>query len=334
VAIYGSCVSRDTFARLPAGRFALVDYIARQSVMTAAAPASGALRYYREDVLTSRFQRRVTRSSLLGDLDERLRAVASSVDLVLWDTTDERLGVYLMPDDGLVTRTVELIASGADQEVARHGRLLAFGTDEHFALWTRATVRWIESLSRMRLDDRVLLLRAPWAAESRSGTSPPSSFGMPAAGFNAAAERYHRFVSETAPAVTTVRPGEPVFSSPDNVWGDAPFHYDEPSYAAMAAAVTAGVDDPSCALAVPRPVVVEVARRHVAVSTAATWAGTFALHVTRAGERILRLPYQRRPEFRVELPAPGRYGLRLFHRTDDGRLVRAASTVVRVPLDA
>jgi hypothetical protein len=328
--IHGSCVSRDTYSRLPAGRFTLVDYVARQSLITAAAPGPDALRYYFEDVLTSRFQRRVTRGSLLGDLGDRIRAVAESIDVLLWDITDERLGVYAMPEGGFTTRTVELIASGADSQVARHGRLIEFGTDEHFALWARATTRWLEALREMRLDERVLLLRAPWAEVSDSGADSPSSFGVRAADFNTAANRYYQFVAETAPGVTVVSPRAPVRSSPDNIWGDAPFHYDEPSYEALALAVTTGVDDPDSALAVPQPVVMETSARSVLVTTAMTWGAAFALHVTRGGDRIVRLPYQRHPTFTVDLPGAGRYGFRVFHRSADGGLVSTATAVARL----
>lgn len=328
VAVYGSCVARDTFARLPADRFALVDYVARQSLVAAAAPTADGARFHREDALTSRFQRRVTRSSLLGDLDARLAAVAADVDALLWDLTDERLGVYAMPDDGFVTRTVELIASGADAEVARVGRLVEFGTDEHLSLWTRATVRWFDALARLRLDDRVLLLRAPWATTSRTGAEAPSSYGVTAARFNAVADRYYATVARSHPTVAVVAPDRVLLSSPDNVWGEAPFHFDEPSYAALATAVVGAIDGPGAA--VPRPVVTRTSATEVTVTTARTWGASFALYVLRDGEQVTRLPYQRDPVLRVPLAARGRHGFRVFHRSADRGLVRAATTVARV----
>nr|WP_277355716.1 DUF6270 domain-containing protein [Cellulomonas hominis] len=115
-AIIGSCVSRDMFNFLDQSAFSFTAYVPRHSVITARNPP----RDYRVDLgaLTSAFQRRVTDQALHGSTVETIRR--ATPDLVLWDLTDERTGVYLTPDGPHLTRSVELDASGRTKLIVHH----------------------------------------------------------------------------------------------------------------------------------------------------------------------------------------------------------------------
>lgn len=328
--VLGSCVARDTFARLPPDRFALVDYVARQSLLAADRPSPAAAALAPRVLVPSRFRRRMARGTLAADLHGRIEAARDRVDLVLWDLADERLGVYELPDGGLVTRTVELVECGLDAEIAARARHVPFGSEEHLGRWASAAERALDRLVAARLADRTVLLEVPWAERSADGSPAPTSFGTSARTFNALAAPYYRLVRERLAPVRVLRAPVTPLSCPTNVWGEAPFHYAEPVYAAVAGALVARADDPGAGLPVPRPQVEPAGPRRVVVTTARTWGEAFALRVTRRGEVVAERPYQRGTRFEVALAAPGRYGFRVHHRRDDPRRVESAGTMVSV----
>ena len=130
LAVYGSCVARDTVEHLVPGTVRLLGYVARQSLVSAMSPPldtdPGHL-----DALPSAFQRRVLGEDARSALLRTLARDAASLEVLLWDLADERLGVYLLPDGGAITRTAELVASGAEPAMAARARLLTLGSDEH-----------------------------------------------------------------------------------------------------------------------------------------------------------------------------------------------------------
>src|SRR5690606_3435896 len=101
-------VSRDTFELLDTSRYSLLAYVARQSLISALGPATPLAVPLAE---LSPFQRRMVEGDIGSDLRSRLAAAARNTDLLLWDLTDERLGIYRMPDGGFVTRTPDVIGS-------------------------------------------------------------------------------------------------------------------------------------------------------------------------------------------------------------------------------
>src|SRR5699024_11196696 len=78
VAVYGSCVARDSVDLAGHGRLTVTDYVARQSLISAGQDASE--RFPTGAQVTSRFQRRMMQADFAGDLDGRLAAVAPSID--------------------------------------------------------------------------------------------------------------------------------------------------------------------------------------------------------------------------------------------------------------
>ncbi|MGY4718666.1 DUF6270 domain-containing protein [Naumannella huperziae] len=220
--IMGSCVSRDTFEHLPE-RFRLAGYVARQSLVSVGRPVPDSTLPYAE--LDSAFQRRMLAGDLAGNAIDQLDA-ASTVDLVLWDLTDERLGAH-RAGDGWFTRTIEGI--GADFYPAGLPHV-AYGTDEHFAAWSRALPRWIGALADRDLLGRTVFLQVPWAAITTEDHPTPVSFGLSAEAANAATFRYQRAIMDAAPELTMIRPRDRVRARPGHQWGLAPFHYTEDVY--------------------------------------------------------------------------------------------------------
>ncbi|WP_136518566.1 DUF6270 domain-containing protein [Cellulomonas telluris] len=230
VFVYGSCVSRDTFEHAsPSGRYVLSRYVARQSLISAYA---GAAVVPCTDALSSPFQRRMVEGDAEGDLPSLLEAHAAEIDLLVWDLTDERLGVLIWPDGRVATRSVELVASGIEKllEGQRH---VPFGTDEHFALWCRALGRFRDTLRDLDLLGRTVLLAVPWAEVSDDGTAVARSFGVGPAEGNAAFQRYHAAARDAG--IRVAAPAhEDVLAAAGHRWGPAPFHYTGRTYDAIA----------------------------------------------------------------------------------------------------
>lgn len=235
VFVYGSCVSRDSLAYV-AGAVP-VAYVARQSLISASSP-SAAPGLVAEAGVTSRFQRRMLDGDVRGDLWEQLKKHAHQTDLVLCDLTDERLGVYELDDGSVVTRSLELIASGVETEVAGRGRLLAFGSDEHFARWCQGLGRLSSELNRLGLHDRTVFLLLPWTSRGDHGGDLPSSFGTGAAEANLLFGRYEEQVRGTFPRQTISLPVEQVRTDANHRWGAAPFHYDGDTYEKVASSLS------------------------------------------------------------------------------------------------
>jgi hypothetical protein len=227
VFIYGSCVSRDTFEHLDPEHFELVEYVARQSVLSA---YTKPVELMAPPTLKSRFQQRMITGDFSSSLRSLLATHSSATDFVLVDLTDERLGAYMLPDGSFVTRSVELIESGGEQYLPQGTKHIAFGTQQHFDYWTTA-MEYIGEQMRTRMPQAtIVLLDIPWAEWSETGSQTPGSFGMQAPDANPVFQSYARMAAQALGAhVISMEPSE-VLSSPHHPWGDAPFHYAEKVY--------------------------------------------------------------------------------------------------------
>lgn len=160
IAIFGSCVSRDTAEFIPDSN--VVAYIARHSVTSLETPhgtdgvdLSG---------LTSAFQKRMVTSDLKGDGIARIDKEASDIDLVLIDLVDERRGYWRYPDGTTMTNSLELESCGVARDARQAGaRLVKFGTDEHFVGWKSGFTALTAGLKDAGLWGRALLVDVEWA---------------------------------------------------------------------------------------------------------------------------------------------------------------------------
>lgn len=234
VAIIGSCVSRDTFEFLDQDRFELVKYVARQSLISS---------YSRPATITdadltslkSNFQRRTVRADHASSLADDLVPLAGRVDLVLWDLTDERFGVWDLGAGRFVTRSVELISSGLDESIAQRAHLVPFGSRRHLSLWADAVPRFASTLRQVGLPRPPVLLAPPWATTDERGHEVRAAFVPEPITARRIVRRYLKRAGKV-PTIS-VSPSKSVASS-EHRWGAAPYHYTDDVYLEMADRIT------------------------------------------------------------------------------------------------
>jgi len=157
---------------------------------------------------------------------------ANDTDLLVWDLTDERLGIYIYEDGTVLTSSTELRGLMANGAPAALGRHVPFGSDEHYRRFDSALASFINRLERLQLLHKTLLLAPAWAETTETGEPTSSSFGMTAREANTLNARYLELIERKA--------GIPVFrvndtrASVNHPWGKAPFHYSEAAYQTMA----------------------------------------------------------------------------------------------------
>lgn len=235
VFVYGSCVARDTFEILDDRHLTLAHYVARQSVISVGNHADPALASAVD--LPSAFQRRMVAGDVAGDLEQKLLEIVDSPPrLLVWDLTDERGGVYAMPDGSYVTRSVDVLSGGLEERVQSvGGRLIAFGSDEHFALWGAAVDR-LRTIIRRSPIAAIAVLALPWASMTEDGNPTPPSFDMEPALANELYERYYDYVRDIPEFhVFSVDPQ----ADGEHRWGAAPFHYTRSTYERVGEALRA-----------------------------------------------------------------------------------------------
>ncbi|AZL11797.1 hypothetical protein CXR25_02430 [Brevibacterium aurantiacum] len=160
IAIFGSCVSRDTCEYMDDAK--VLVYVARQSATSQVNPRGTSGLDTSE--LASKFQVDMVRGDLSGDALARILDVAASLDLVLIDLIDERRGFWLWPDGTTMTNSLEVeTAGGCNTARAEGARLVEFGTDEHFKHWMVGFNKIIRALHKCDLLERTILLDIQWA---------------------------------------------------------------------------------------------------------------------------------------------------------------------------
>ncbi|VEP40548.1 MULTISPECIES: DUF6270 domain-containing protein [Tessaracoccus] len=228
ISIYGSCVSRDT-VDLSTSRGARVSrYVARHSLLSYGTDAS---RYFPSRLpLESPFQRRQVAADIEGHQLDNFVSEVTHGDLILWDLIDERHGCVRFADGSYVTRSVEMLASPSLRRVLELGRLIAFGTEEHYSMWTHAADQFVHRLRRIGVIDQTVMLAPDWALSTVSGVPTPASWGFSADMANASYGRYYRHVAELGVRQVIVTD---TLADEQHRWGLAPFHYANSVYARL-----------------------------------------------------------------------------------------------------
>lgn len=240
VLIYGSCVARDSYDHLDGDAFRLDRYVARQSLISAYA-APTALDEGDLDSLSSDFQRRTLRDDFAGSLHDDLATFGAGADLLLWDLTDERYGVWDLGGGRFVTRSVELVASGLDARLQATARLVRFGSRQHLTLWTQALRSFEASVRRAGLRRPPILIAPPWAEHDEHGV-PVRSVLAPEP--RAANRMMQKYVRRAGRVPTISLPGTSVSASSAHRWGPAPYHYTDDVYEEVCRGIVAALDAP------------------------------------------------------------------------------------------
>jgi len=233
--IYGSCVSRDTFEFMDQSRFQLARYVARQSLASAYSPA----RHPASDLsgLGSPFQRRMLEWDERSALPALLREDGGSIDLLVWDIVDERLGYFEFADGSIITNSVERIEFRGSLWEQSGARYVPFGSDEHFETFSRTLDRFVVDLSQLGLLDRVAFISLPWANLDDQNNDTPPSFGMSSHRANSLMERYIRAVRRRLPR-HPIGSNISAVAGSSHTWGVAPFHYTDETYIKVRNAIT------------------------------------------------------------------------------------------------
>ena len=169
IAIFGSCVSRDTCEFIPESN--VVAYVARHSVTSLESPHGS--KGVDISALESAFQKRMVTSDLKGNGVTRIVKHADDLDLVLIDLVDERRGFWLFRDGTTMTNSLEVETCGAARDARRAGaRLVEFGTDEHFEHWKSGFEKLMYDLNTADLWGRTILLDIEWAGAVDGAQQP------------------------------------------------------------------------------------------------------------------------------------------------------------------
>lgn len=353
VFIVGSCVARDTFEYLDPAAFRLLDYVARQSLISTFSTAGPAP--IDPGLLSSRFQRRMAELDAASSLLDMLTDRAGSIDVLLWDLTDERLGVLRHPDGRFTTDSVDIRAVISPTARARVD-LVPMGSAEHSQLFRSAAIHWRSFLERTGLFDRVVLLAPPWAGASLPPGRHLTSFGIDAPAGNRMYEPYYAWVQELVGVPVLGHDLEDATSPIAHRWGPAPFHYDEHTYVRLARqiathAVTqprrawdAQVDPavlvrraPAYDPAAAQPAVPDqaepsaravLANGQIRVVVSGVEGSRVCVHVYRDGERIAVTPWSAARSASVAAPGSGMFRARVHvQQPDGGRLVLTTNAV-------
>lgn len=233
--IYGSCVTRDGVDLWDDYGLGLAGYIARQSLISALSPANP--NSFRTSEIASAFQRRMAEGDIRGNVVTKLTGDVDSYDQILWDITDERLGVYRVPSGGgFVSRVVDY-TNGVYTGTSPLGTPIRIGTEEHRKLWLTALDQFVRRLDDAGVKDRLILNALPWATRDETGASTATPHTDPDK-FNSVLDEYCAVVESHGIRVARTDP-QRVVQANSHRWGAAPFHYTEDTYRASLEAVSA-----------------------------------------------------------------------------------------------
>lgn len=199
IAIFGSCVSRDTCEYIPESN--VVAYVARHSVTSLETP------HGTEGVdisgLDSAFQKRMVTSDLKGNGVSRIVKNAENLDLVLLDLVDERRGFWRYPNGTSMTNSLEIESCGAARDARRAGaRLVEFGSEEHFTTWESGFATLMAGLKDTGIWNRTIFLDIEWAAAVDGARHPQNDV---VARFGRRSRRLHRGAREAGRGLSNGR---------------------------------------------------------------------------------------------------------------------------------
>lgn len=221
VLVYGSCVSRDLVA-IHRDKMECVDYIARQSWISATSSPETPIR---DNSLTSNFQQEMLAGDFLSDAPERITEQFDSCDIILLDIVDDRFGIYPLRES-FVTPSAEFASSGIRPSLPL-GKHIAFGSDEHFDLWT-SSARILRDKLGSNIN-RAFLLEVEFTDRSLDSSVVPKALGKNSSDWNQEYSRYYAFARSIGFQVMNL-PSKLAISTKYHQWGIAPFHYVEAAY--------------------------------------------------------------------------------------------------------
>ncbi len=165
---------------------------------------------------------------------------AADLDALVLDLVDERLGVVPLTGGSFVTDSQELKESGVKNDLSPVVDDLELGTDEHLRRWRSAARAAIKRLDSAGLTGRTVVLRVPFASQTRDGHQVPQYMQRSAADWNDLYRPYYAFIEELGLPVVTL-PAELALTDAGHRWGISPYHYVPEAYAWLMAEVRRAV---------------------------------------------------------------------------------------------
>lgn len=240
VAIFGSCVTRDTFAVFPPKDATLRLYVARQSWVSIDRSASNLAKGVD---LGSSFANRNFRGDLVGDAWRRISQLARATPNLhlLIDLADERGGLLVGPQGQVVTKSFEASRQGALEPPPDDWEHVKLGSIGHATLFAEAAEILRARLEKIGLLSRTAIVKSSWALADTWGTPTPPSFGLSAQEANAAYAALYDYLANTGWTVLD-EPSQAPIADPGHRWGLAAFHYTEPYYQELSNIITEFLD--------------------------------------------------------------------------------------------
>lgn len=232
VFLYGSCVSRDT-AEFKGEPWTRSGYVARQSLISA---MNSELPMPKPSGLSSKFQNSMLEGDFSSSLSRSLRQVAESVDRVVIDLVDERLGVYPYPDNGFLTFSNELQQSGLMNHMKGRQAFVPFGDDLHFGLWSSAAKKFVDLLVDVSLLTKSRVIVAPFVDHTLEGGTVAQTRNLSAKVWNQRYARYYDLLEKLGFQLVPI-PEESTMSTVAHKWGAAQYHYVDSAFKALASKI-------------------------------------------------------------------------------------------------
>lgn len=221
VAILGSCVSRDAFGHHEDLLGRPVRYFARSALASAMCPTP--FRGVDTSGIASPFQR-----TIVGlDLDKAFQPwlAEGDFDLLVVDSIEERFALLVDEAGAVATRSSEFVAAGHDTSGCR---TVAPHTDEAWAMWEDAWVRFIAAVDAVGARDRVRVNRVRWATTFDGPGAEFTSYHSPQRihRTNRFLRRiYQRMELDLSPLQFFRYGDDELRAATEHQWGPAPFHY-------------------------------------------------------------------------------------------------------------
>ena len=194
VFIYGSHISRDTYEVFPKTDVTLLRYVSRQTLVSALTPPTTPA--FDTNILDSLFQRGMIQGDAASDLIPWLRVHQDEIDLIFWDLFDERFGFFVNPDGSVTSRSLEQLSVTNNGHPAKVGRLIDFGTSEHFSYFKQALEAFITAIQPLDVIDKIMLLAPDWASQDILSGQTSDPYFPDVAAINKTYEKYYQLIEE------------------------------------------------------------------------------------------------------------------------------------------
>ncbi|MGO3744457.1 MAG: DUF6270 domain-containing protein [Alcaligenes aquatilis] len=227
VLILGSCVSRDIFRLMETEGCKLSSYYGRSSFASAFCPVK--VKDIWSSNISSSFQARMVSADLNKKWPDIIKK--TEFDVLLVDFIYERFHLGSFSNGALCTLSNELRNSGFDRKAAR-ARGIQTGSDEHYELWARGWISFIDLLDSLGKRQCVLLNEVRWAQTASDSSIPAWGFTPEQiAAANLYLEKlYSRAAADLKDFQLMRADPRHLVSNLSHQWGAAPFHYVDSYY--------------------------------------------------------------------------------------------------------